>query len=42
MCHILNILRAYLDLRRRKWWEAGEIYIKKSFVIFTLLQILLA
>jgi hypothetical protein len=30
-----------MDLRRRKWQEAGEAYIMGSFIIFTLPQILL-
>jgi hypothetical protein len=31
----------YLDLRGRKWREAGEDCIMKSFITFTLHQILL-
>jgi hypothetical protein len=31
----------YLDLRRRKWWEAGEDYVVKSLITCMLHQILL-
>jgi len=31
----------YLDLRGRKWWEAGENCIRRSFIICALHQILL-
>jgi hypothetical protein len=31
----------YLDLRERKWWEAGEDCIMKSCLTCTLHQILL-
>jgi hypothetical protein len=34
--------RVLLDLRERKWWEAGEDYIMRSFVTYTLNQMLLS
>jgi hypothetical protein len=30
-----------LDLRERKWWEAGEGCIMRSFITFTLHEVLL-
>jgi len=34
-------LRRIFDLRRRKWQEAGEDYIMRSFITCTLHKILL-
>jgi hypothetical protein len=36
-----RVLRRILDLRHRKWREAGEDYIMRSFITCTLLEILL-
>jgi hypothetical protein len=35
-----RVLREYLDIRGRKWQEAGEDYIMRSFTTCMLHQIL--
>jgi hypothetical protein len=35
------MLRRIFGPKRRKWWEAGEDCIMRSFITFTLHQILL-
>jgi hypothetical protein len=37
----VNVSRKYLDLRGRKWREAGEDYIMRNFLTCTCHQILL-
>jgi hypothetical protein len=36
-----RVLRRIFGPTRRKWWEAGENYIMRSVIIFTLYQTLL-
>jgi hypothetical protein len=36
-----RVLKKYLELRGRKWWEAGEGCIMRSFITSTLHEILL-
>jgi hypothetical protein len=36
-----RVLRRYFNLRGRKWQEAGEDFIMRSFITYTLHQILL-
>jgi hypothetical protein len=36
-----GVWEEYLDLRGRKWWEAGEDCIMRSFITCTLHHILL-
>jgi hypothetical protein len=36
-----RILRRIFGLKRKKWWEAGEDFIMRSFITCTLHPILL-